>query len=153
MPALEKTTNPSGVTGIVPQVQDTVSKAAQQAAEAVVKQGGSKEQANAAAQKAAAAAVTAANKLQKENPNATPADLSNVAKDAAAPVVNALSKNKDANVSMAGCRCSADMKRFSCAYAIQGCWAYGHVMVVSGWHAFLSPGICGQKFFWCCRCP
>lgn len=81
--------------GLAGSVQDTVSKAAQQAAESVIKQGGSKEQANAAASRAAAAAVAAATKLQKENPNATPNDLVNTAQNAANPIVEAVAKNKD----------------------------------------------------------
>lgn len=85
--------------GIKPEVQDAVSKAAQTAAENVIKQGGSKEEANAAAAKAAQAAVTAANNLQKQNPNASGNDLANSAQNAAKPVVEAFQKNKNADVS------------------------------------------------------
>lgn len=92
VPALAKQSNPSGVTGIAPEVQSAVSKAAQQAAEAVVKQGGDKAAANAAAQKASAAAVSAYTKLQKDNPNTPPATLAQVASDAAQPVVNQIAK-------------------------------------------------------------
>lgn len=98
IPALQKQSNPSGVTGITKPVQDVVSKEAQQASEAVIRQGGTKDQANAAAQKASAAAVSAANKLEKDNPNATPQALAQAAKDAATPVVNTLSKDMNANV-------------------------------------------------------
>ena len=64
----------------------------QAAAEAVVKQGGNKDEANKAAQAASAAAVAAANDAQKKGAT----DLATVAKTAAAPVVDAYSKSKDA---------------------------------------------------------
>lgn len=82
----------------MPEVQTAVSKAAQTAAENVIKQGGSKEEANAAANKAAQAAVTAAANLEKQNPNAKGADLANAAQQASKPVVEAFQKDKNAKV-------------------------------------------------------
>jgi hypothetical protein len=66
----------------------------QKAAEEVVKQGGNKDEANAAAQVAAKAAVDATNAAQKQGV----ADLATVANKAAAPVVDAYSKDKNAKV-------------------------------------------------------
>jgi hypothetical protein len=71
------------------------SQVSQKAAENVVKQGGSKDEANRAAQAAAGAAVSAVNAAQKQGNSS---NLAKVASTAAAPVVDAFAKDKDAKV-------------------------------------------------------
>jgi hypothetical protein len=75
-------------------VQKVISDVSQAASEAVLKQGGSKDEVNKAAQAAAAAAVAAVNEAAK----AGRTDLAAVAQKAAAPVVEAFVKDKNAKV-------------------------------------------------------
>ena len=94
LPAIAKSANPSGVNQLPKDVQGIVSQVSQQAAEAVVKQGGTKDEANRAAQVAAQAAVKSVNDAQKSGQT----DLVAVAQKAASPVVEAFQKSKDAKV-------------------------------------------------------
>lgn len=114
VPSIAKAANPSNVNALNKDVQAVVSEASQKAAEAVIKQGGSKEEANAAANAAAKAAVESVNKAQKEGKS----DLAGVAKQVRASAACLLAWRR---IGLHGAACALHGAAWRCMGLACGC--------------------------------